>query len=74
MSEWVLNTPLKLVEYNLEKYLMLFKFKFKILIHVLTDFHFMVSTHDNFLYLQLICCMFCSDLLEILNIMKSIFD
>ena len=31
-------------------------------------------THDNFLYLQFICCMFCSDLWETLNIIRSIFD
>ena len=34
----------------------------------------MVFTHDNFLYLKFVCCMFCSDLPETLNIMKSTFD
>ena len=64
MFEWFLNLPLILVEFNIkiEK------------IHVLTDFHFVFFTHDNFFYLQFICCMFCTDLWETLNIMKSIFD
>ena len=69
MFEWVLHTPLKVVEYNLKIYLTFFSWK----IHVLTDFHFVVFTHDIF-YLQFIRCMFCSDLWETLNIMKSIFD
>ena len=64
MFEWVLNMPLKLIEYNLKIYLMLFEFK---KIHVLTDFHFVVFTHDNFLNLQFIRCMFCSDFWETLN-------
>ena len=34
----------------------------------------MVLTHDNFLYLQFICCLFCSGLCETLHMMKSIFD
>ena len=72
MFEWVLNTPLKLVEYNLKIYLMLFELKKKQ--HVLTDFHFVVFTHDNILYQQIIHGVFCSDLWETLNIMKSIFD
>ena len=58
MFEWVLNMPLKLVEFNLNIYLKLFKLKK----FVLTDFHFVVFTHDNFLYLQFISCMFSSDL------------
>ena len=65
-----LNKPLKLVEYNLNIFLMLFELK-KI---VLIDFHFVVFTDDIFLYLQFILCAFCSDLSETLNIMKSIFD
>ena len=70
MFEWVLNTPLKIVEYNLEIYLMLLNWK----IHVLIDFHYAVFTHDNFLYLKVVRCMFCSDFWETLKIMKSNFD
>ena len=29
---------------------------------MLTDFQFLVFTHDNVLYLQFICCMFCNDM------------
>ena len=47
---------------------------FKLKKFVLTDFHFMIFTHHNLLYLQFIWCMFWSDLKETLNIMKSIFD
>ena len=41
---------------------------------VLIDFHFVFFTHDIFLCLQVILCVFCSDLLQALNIVKSIFD
>ena len=51
--------PLKLVEYNLNIYLMLFELT---KIHVLIDFHFMAFTLEIFLYLQFIRCAFCSDL------------
>ena len=33
-----------------------------------------LATHDIVLYLQFIFCAFCSDLLETLSILKSIFD
>ena len=56
--------PLKLIEYNLKIYLMSFELKKN---NVLTDFHFVVFTRDNFLYLQFIRLMFCSDLCETLN-------
>ena len=69
MFEWVLNTPPKIVEYNLKIYLTLFNWK----IHVLIDFHFAVFTHDNFLYLKFIRCTFRSDFWEISNLIKSIF-
>ena len=41
---------------------------------MLTDFYIVVFTHDNILYLEFIRCMFCSELWETLNLMKSIFD
>ena len=63
--------PLKVIEYNLKIYLMLFELK---KIHVFIDFHFVVFTHDIFLYQQFIYCMLCSGLWETLNIMKSISD
>ena len=54
---WTPITAYKLVEYLTNIHLMLFKKN-----HVATDVHFMVFKHDIFLCLQLICCVFCSNL------------
>ena len=71
MFEWVLNTPLIIVEYNLKTYLILFELKKS----SFNCFHFgSFFTHEIFLYLQFIRCTFCGDFWETLNIMKFIFD